>query len=185
MQNARRASFSARPPIETCDRLKEQGFIDLHYTSDRSDNGIECVEFQVYETDGKGVKLEDPVRDARKAEREAARARRNSLLITFHFNLGRDLLMLLATSPIFDTIKQNIPTTRVYSLHAANTAPLLQTSYRRPSPRENVRLAWLEPELAYLLTCQLRSATSPLSLLPITAPSATHAAQSEASPSGR
>ena len=32
MQNARRASFSARLPIETCDRLTEQGYIDLHYT---------------------------------------------------------------------------------------------------------------------------------------------------------
>ena len=111
MQNARRASFSARLPIETCDRLTEQGYIDLHYTSDRSENGIECVEFQVYALNDKGIKIEDPTRDARKAEREAARERRNSLLVTFHFNLGRDLLMLLATSPIFSTIKQNILST--------------------------------------------------------------------------
>ena len=107
----RRASFSARLPIETCDRLEEQGFIDLHYTSDRSENGIECLEFQVYATNGKGIKTEDPVRDARKAEREADRERRNALLVTLHFNLGRDLLMLLATSPIFGTIKQNILST--------------------------------------------------------------------------
>ena len=63
MQNARRASFTARLPIETCDRLNEQGFIDLHYTSDRGDNGIECLEFQVYATEGKGIKIEDPVRE--------------------------------------------------------------------------------------------------------------------------
>ena len=111
MQNARRASFSARLPIETCDRLTEQGYIDLHYTSDRSDNGIDCVEFQVYALNDKGIKIEDPTRDARKAEREAARERRSSLLVTFHYNLGRDLLMLLATSPIFSTIKQNILST--------------------------------------------------------------------------
>ena len=62
----------------------------------------------MYALNDKGIKIEDPTRDARKAEREAARERRSSLLVTFHYNLGRDLLMLLATSPIFSTIKQNI-----------------------------------------------------------------------------
>ena len=106
-----RASFTVRLPVETCKQLIDQGFIDLFYTSDR-DDGTECVEYLVHATDAKGNKLDDPARDAhnaqRAAEREANRERRSALLLSFSYNLGKDLLMLDASSEIFNNIKQKI-----------------------------------------------------------------------------
>ena len=127
MRNANRASFTARLPLDTCSQLIDQGYIDLFYTSDRG-NGTECVDYLVHATNAKGHKRDDPARDAynaqRAAEREEARARRMALLLTFNYNLGKDLLMLDSSSGIFNTIKQKILYTAevVFGNHP-NTAP--------------------------------------------------------------